>query len=127
MHCPCCQKPMVTFEFDAVEVDHCMRCRGTWLDAGELGLLMGSAENVQALLADFSPATTAEAPRPCPICDRRMDKVTRDGLLLDECGVGHGLWLDKGELNRLLHLGTLCDDGRVPHLVEEIFAGLLTE
>ena len=37
--CPACKKPMVSFEFEGVEIDRCLECGGTWLDAGELELL----------------------------------------------------------------------------------------
>lgn len=36
MLCPSCQAPLVTkMRFD-VEIDFCPRCRGVWLDRGEL-------------------------------------------------------------------------------------------
>ena len=34
--CPACKEPMVVFELDGVEIDRCLRCAGTWLDAGEI-------------------------------------------------------------------------------------------
>src|SRR5438093_899662 len=34
--CPQCRQPMLVFELDGVEIDRCLSCRGTWLDAGEL-------------------------------------------------------------------------------------------
>lgn len=36
MDCPVCRDAMVVFERDEVEIDHCLGCRGIWLDAGEL-------------------------------------------------------------------------------------------
>ena len=37
--CPVCRQPMVGFEFEGVEIDRCLECGGTWLDAGELEML----------------------------------------------------------------------------------------
>ena len=34
--CPVCREPMVALQLEGVEIDHCLACRGTWLDAGEL-------------------------------------------------------------------------------------------
>ena len=34
--CPKCKEPMVVFELEGIEIDHCVSCGGTWLDAGEL-------------------------------------------------------------------------------------------
>ncbi len=38
--CPVCQEAMVTFEMDGVEIDRCVACGGTWLDLGELALML---------------------------------------------------------------------------------------
>lgn len=37
--CPACHEPLVVFELEGVEVDHCPACLGTWLDAGEVELI----------------------------------------------------------------------------------------
>lgn len=34
--CPGCDRPLNVLQVDAVEVDRCCRCRGIWLDTGEL-------------------------------------------------------------------------------------------
>ena len=39
--CPVCKEPMLVLELDTVEIDHCARCGGTWLDAGELERIAG--------------------------------------------------------------------------------------
>ncbi len=36
MLCPSCQVPLVTLNRYEVEIDLCPRCRGVWLDRGEL-------------------------------------------------------------------------------------------
>ncbi len=37
----------------------------------------------------------------CPICRKGMDKKTSHGVEVDVCAE-HGLWLDKGELQKIL-------------------------
>lgn len=36
MNCPVCQVPLSMAERQGVEIDYCPKCRGVWLDRGEL-------------------------------------------------------------------------------------------
>ena len=36
MECPQCKTGLVMAERQGVEIDHCPKCRGVWLDRGEL-------------------------------------------------------------------------------------------
>lgn len=38
----------------------------------------------------------------CPLCDVKMREVERRGVLIDVCPECKGIWLDKGELEKLL-------------------------
>ncbi|MGV3487057.1 MAG: zf-TFIIB domain-containing protein [Tuberibacillus sp.] len=39
----------------------------------------------------------------CPVCDNvRMREVEREGVLIDICPNCKGVWLDRGELDKLL-------------------------
>ena len=41
MQCPqCSQSPLVISERQGLEIDYCTRCRGVWLDRGELDKLI---------------------------------------------------------------------------------------
>ena len=41
MQCPLCpQSPLVIAERQEVEIEYCPRCRGVWLDRGELDKLI---------------------------------------------------------------------------------------
>ena len=53
----------------------------------------------------------------CPNCNASMQNVARSGVELDMCPGCRGVWLDRGELEKLLGAGreTAQDDG-----VEEI-------
>lgn len=50
MKCPMCQETLLMSERQGVEIDYCPKCRGVWLDRGELEKL------VQASLAHSEPA-----------------------------------------------------------------------
>ena len=51
MKCPNCEETLVMTERQAVEIDYCPKCRGVWLDRGELDKIIersgvsASAEN----------------------------------------------------------------------------------
>jgi len=112
---------MYVVEYDEIEVDLCPDCRGTWLDHGELELLL---ERVARL--DLQLAETREARRPCPICRHKMDKVNigpADGVLIDACGDGCGLWFDNEELRELTR--DLGEKGwRVPDGVRDFLGNM---
>ena len=98
--CPKCDAGLFLLRYKSVEVDYCERCRGVWLDAGELEQLAGLQ------LLDFQTQTGAVPPGKkhlCPRCDSNMEEIAAPGnLTLDKCPRGHGLWFDADELQRLL-------------------------
>jgi Zn-finger nucleic acid-binding protein len=102
---------MVVFEINEVEVDHCVGCKGTWLDAGEIELLLDGAAHKDELLASMTPdATSGEASRRCPICEKKMQKVRygcgdAEPVTLDKCKRNDGLWFDEGELSDIMSMG----------------------
>lgn len=106
MDCPVCTKPLVAVERDGIELDWCFACRGLWFDRGELGLLAektGRALTFEELVK--GPADkVSEKLRRCPRCNRKMSKVFLGGadlVLVDRCPE-HGLWLDQGELGKIM-------------------------
>jgi hypothetical protein len=38
----------------------------------------------------------------CPVCHLPMDEVAKSGILIDVCPRCKGVWLDRGELSKLL-------------------------
>ena len=43
MKCPRCESALIELDRDGVTVDRCERCRGIWLDRGELEKLQAKA------------------------------------------------------------------------------------
>lgn len=101
-------------------LDSCRRCGGIWFELGEVQRLkrmrpevlwerVGTADvrlvaqchachapidrNAPKCLACDRPNTIA-----CPICDRRMETQTEQGLRLDVCRRCKGVWFDRVEL-----------------------------
>ena len=53
----------------------------------------------------------------CPKCDGSMRTYKRNGITIDQCTSCHGIFLDRGELERLIsaessYLGGPPDEGR---------------
>lgn len=125
MQCPACKTAMIVLEVEEIEIDYCLQCSGVWLDAGELELLLEGADECDVLLASFQlDATTTERQVKCPICSRRMEKVTCGTdcpVLLDKCVNNDGIWFDKGELYDLIRMGSFPGDNRVFNILNDIF------
>ncbi len=58
MHCPSCRIDLQMAERHGVEIDYCPKCRGVWLDRGELDKIVE-----RAVVPDEQPRA---APRPAP-------------------------------------------------------------
>ena len=110
MRCPICKSDMIVVEYNNIELDHCNDCHGVWFDSTELELLLKSLnlDSHNLILEDIlkSPeAESAERKRKCPICRKKMKKITISdhlGILIDVCPQKHGLWFNGGEVVQLL-------------------------
>lgn len=126
MDCPVCKNPMITLELAQVEIDYCTGCKGIWLDAGEMEMLLGDRDKSKDLIASFrkSPHIN-ESPRKCPICLKQMEKIIvgpeQPALVLDRCAKGDGLWFDKGELNNIIDKARLDESNKIKHLLADMF------
>ena len=127
MNCPVCEKPMIVLELDQIEIDHCVACRGTWLDAGELELLFDGAEDSGNLLTSVEETAAAkEEKRQCPLCGKKMLKVSyscggEERVVVDRCKKNDGLWFDEGELMDLVNMGDFPCEQRVYQLLSDVF------
>ena len=63
--CPNCRADLVMSERRGVEIDYCPKCRGVWLDRGELDTIVeravAEAKATAAPAASFLPADPAQA------------------------------------------------------------------
>lgn len=103
--CPGCGTSMSVVRCGEVEVDECGSCFGLWLDHGELESLALLKTPPSRLLTRKVPlpiAVRPEGTRPCPRCSRYMTVTTVKETRLDICSACKGVFLDRGELNRLL-------------------------
>lgn len=114
--CPVCDTALQTVEFridPPLAIERCQQCFGLFFDPGEVeALLTGLTDPVfvsnPALLThitnDRRPTEQPVGYRRCPDCRIFMNRVAfgyRSGVVIDRC-TAHGVWLDGGELTRLL-------------------------
>ena len=134
MDCPACKGVVVVVEYQRIELDYCTKCYGVWFDAGELALLTerlgleGGSLTVSEIVA-LPEKRVAEKARRCPICRKKMKKVTigsASEVLIDVCTRGHGGWFDGGGggqgLGQLKDKHAAADkQGRVIDFLGEVF------
>lgn len=125
MICPVCNESMIVLELNKVEIDFCLNCSGIWLDRGELELLYSIYESENELQKLFSETSTInEKSYKCPLCRKRMKKnqFNNSVLVIDKCPDNHGLWFDKGELEKLLSLQSNSSSKKIITLLKEMFS-----
>jgi Zn-finger nucleic acid-binding protein len=114
--CPACGIPMQTLDLalgGAFLIERCERCLSLFFDPNEVETLL---EKSTAAVFQIDHARLDEATRgrggassavryyPCPACGTAMNRVNfgaRSGVIVDQCP-RHGMWLEGGELRRLL-------------------------
>ena len=126
MNCPACKSAMITMELAEVEIDYCTGCKGVWLDAGELEIMLDDEGRAQKLISSFNKDTSSsEESKQCPICDKKMEKIVvgneKPTLVIDRCAKGDGLWLDAQELNEIIGKAKLHEGNKIVQLLADMF------
>jgi Zn-finger nucleic acid-binding protein len=126
MHCPVCNKEMIVLEYNNVDIDWCSICSGIWLDQGELALLAQTEkkhDQITELFEDnFNPEKILPGDKQCPVCSKKMgvyEIQAKPPIEVDICPFKHGIWFDKGELEKTI---SLVKDEPVGELFSSIFA-----
>jgi len=121
--CPRCKTGMSPLEYEGVPIDRCDRCRGEWLDGGELKRILDAAREhpeasaeVEALKQPKIRGVLLAEVRenlPCPACGQTMEAFNYagdTGIILDRCRHCGGIWLDAGELEKVQHVIEAADE-----------------
>lgn len=107
MNCPKCKtRPLLATRIRDVEVDRCKSCHGIWCDRNELELLLNQSKWRLGKLTgskrrDEYNLAKGDCPRDAASLIR-VSSVDSPEVVLDSCPECGGLWLDGGELDRLL-------------------------
>lgn len=110
MKCINCKSELIQQKYEGVVIDKCPSCDGVWLDHGELGKILDARdvkfsrkqiiENIKKKNMDAAVTTSYN----CPHCSKKMNRFNysvNSGVILDRCPDEHGLWFDKGELEKI--------------------------
>lgn len=115
--CPCCKET----ELETIDVgkgnpfyiEKCSKCGGLFFDNGELESILEQEvshvyhvdkDKLVQLLEEVSDESFEIVYRSCPVCKAMMQRKNfgaKSGVIIDQCAQ-HGIWLDSGELYRLM-------------------------
>jgi Zn-finger nucleic acid-binding protein len=109
--CPRCREEMQALRLGSITARECAQCGGLWLDPVSLQRLADAREESSGVVSTLAArvplvAATPDVVRyiPCPRCGKLMNRsnfARSSGVILDVCRT-HGVWLDRGELQRVL-------------------------
>ena len=111
LKCPRCREDMEVLRLGATVTRACAACGGLWLDPESLQKLCDAREERTSIDGTLSARvpTTVVSPDvvkyiPCPSCGKLMNRSNfahSSGVVIDVCK-HHGVWLDRGELQRVI-------------------------
>ena len=110
MKCPNCKSENLTrADYKDIQLDYCPVCYGVWFDKDELRQVKDKEDEFLRWI-DFDPWEDEtkfkidKSSRICPDCGMPFYTVKYDDLPieLDLCNVCHGIWLDKGEFDKII-------------------------
>ena len=82
MQCPVDQTDLLMSDRNGVEIDYCPKCRGVWLDRGELDKIIERSSGA----AVASPAATRPEPRQASTTSARDYRDDDDDYTVDKHG-----------------------------------------
>jgi Zn-finger nucleic acid-binding protein len=106
--CPLCEQPLVKAAIAKIPVLYCNQCHGLLMPMNVLPGLIDALKAGVDKPAVQTPPDAGELKRTlqCPKCHRRMDTHPYAGpgnVIIDSCGDCFLIWLDRGELMRVVH------------------------
>jgi Zn-finger nucleic acid-binding protein len=107
--CPRDHATMKEIEVGEAHIDECGTCGGRFFDQGEMFAALGMHADPSYWDRPDCLGALADAPIHCPRCDGHMLLQTvlhdKDKVEIDRCGHCNGIWLDKGEADRIMAIG----------------------
>lgn len=115
MHCPKCLIDLTPLTIENTIIDICSQCHGIFLDQGEIIKLASiPLPKIPEILFIQNQTTNSkqnqekpyENELSCPKCQQLMQKFPYAGLediIIDTCRNQCGVWLDVGEIIKIMH------------------------
>lgn len=97
--CPRCEVEMCIEERGGEKLEVCTDCGGIWFDPHELDELIGDDSSIELLINIKKPMKGENLK--CPTCREFMETKDIFGVQVDECRICKGIWLDKGETQKI--------------------------
>ena len=117
LNCPKCVGKLEEKAVENVNLDVCWVCEGIWFDSGELEKVLNSdSKDFDRIDMDRKSLDGKEATNlredldkttgKCPRCGdetmlQRIEYKNKEGLYVDVCPKGHGIWFDSGEIHEV--------------------------
>jgi Zn-finger nucleic acid-binding protein len=109
LRCPRDKATMEELVEGSTFLDRCPKCGGTFFDQGEMFGALGMHADPSYWDRPECAGGITDAPIHCPRCDGHMLLQTvqhdSDKVEIDRCGHCQGIWLDKGEAERIMAIG----------------------
>jgi Zn-finger nucleic acid-binding protein len=107
LRCPRCRADLRRQALGPNQVERCHGCHGVWIAAAEFNELMNDLDRREAVRVRELPHREPDEPityLACPRCSETMARRNfgrTSGIMVDTCKK-HGIWLDRGELRRVV-------------------------
>jgi membrane associated rhomboid family serine protease len=130
--CPRCRFTLGAVRLQkGIEVDHCEHCGGNFFDPGEETQLLGQFCSPQLWLDSDINKSLGPSELLSPISGRPMHSYRiffREAVEIDRCEESGGLWLDKGEGDKLSKILTAASQSKTaqPTLQQQPQKGIST-
>ena len=108
--CPTCGAKLDLYSILTMEFEGCPKCHGMWLDRGELRKLknkfdLGELHWLNGEVDNIEKTAAIQSKRVCPKQDSgNLLSVVfgKSSVVLDWCLKCHGIWLDRGEYDKII-------------------------
>lgn len=112
MNCPACNHSLEARKFQYLPFMACMSCRGVWVETKMLRHIATRLAAEKEIKPEkpldverkILPRPKDEPIRICPKCGKGMKKINYaydSNVFVDRCDDCDGIWLDRGEIERL--------------------------
>ncbi len=100
--CPECKRNFIIIKLLDQEIECCLYCKSYWFDEGELAAITNFTTDIPS-----QNLRHRESKFNCSICQTTMNEymfLQPHNVLVDRCPNGHGVYLEKGELQRVFEI-----------------------